>query len=239
LGHSSESKTENTQNQRTERDQSTQASPSSKTSTEALIDWIDRLIQPLGYEVVHLELQSHRQKTLRVFIDFADSRGTTDSGEEKAIGIEDCVAVTRALDEPLDQIPEIEALLHGAYELEVSSPGVDRPLRQAKDFVRFAKREARIHTFRPLTAEEIGNEAYFSKNPKQKNFFGTLLGVSGDKVQLAVSPGPSAEKGKSKRKPKTNKEAETGASAEISIPLPLISKANLEPKFDFGTEEAD
>jgi ribosome maturation factor RimP len=214
LGNTSSSKSENAQ----------------KLSVDTLIEIIDRLIAPLGYEVVHLELQSHRQKTLRVFIDFADAEG-------KTIGIEDCVAVTRALDEPLDQIPEVEAILHGSYELEVSSPGVDRPLRQAKDFKRFADREVRIHTFRPLTAEEVGNSSYFAKNPKQKNFFGTLLGISGDKVQLAVSPGPSAEKGKSKRKPKTNKEAETGTHAEISIPLPLISKANLEPKFDFGSDE--
>ncbi len=206
------------------------AQTSQKTSVDVLIEIIDRLIAPLGYEVVHIELQSHRQKTLRVFIDFAETNG-------KIIGIEDCVAVTRALDEPLDQIPEVEALLHGAYELEVSSPGVDRPLRQAKDFARFAQQEARIHTFRPLTADELGNASYFSKNPKQKNFFGTLLGVSGDKIQLAVSAGPSAEKGKSKQKPKTNKEAETGAGAEISIPLPLISKAHLEPKFDFGSDE--
>jgi ribosome maturation factor RimP len=207
------------------------AMPSGKTSIDVLIEIIDRLIQPLGYEVVHLELQSHRQKALRVFIDFAEAP------ESKTIGIEDCVAVTRALDEPLDQIPEVEAILHGSYELEVSSPGVDRPLRQAKDFKRFAQREARIHTFRPLTEEEMGNASYFAKNPKQKNFFGTLLGISGDRIQLAVSPGPSAEKGKSKRKPKTNKEAETGANAEISIPLPLISKANLEPKFDFGSDD--
>jgi ribosome maturation factor RimP len=206
---------------------------SAHTVIESLIEMIDGLIKPLGYEVVHLEVQSHRQKTLRVFIDFAND------AENKTIGIEDCVAVTRALDTPLDEISEIEALLHGAYELEVSSPGVDRPLRQAKDFKRFAKREARIHTFRPLTADEMGNASYFAKNPKQKNFFGTLLGMSGDKVQLAVSPGPSAEKGKSKRKPKTNKEAETGANAEISIPLPLISKANLEPKFDFGPEDGE
>lgn len=214
MGNLSSSKSENAQ----------------KSSIDTLIEIIDRLIAPLGYEVVHLELQSHRQKTLRVFIDFADA-------EDKIIGIEDCVAVTRALDEPLDQVSEIEALLHGAYELEVSSPGVDRPLRQAKDFKRFADREVRIHTFRPLTADEIGNSSYFAKNPKQKNFFGTLLGMSGDKVQLAVLAGPSAEKGKSKRKPKTNKEAESGTNAEISIPLPLISKANLEPKFDFGSDE--
>lgn len=203
--------------------------------TERLIEIVNQLILPLGYEVVHLELQTHRQKTLRIYVDFADS------ANGKTVGIEDCVVVTRALDEPLDQFPEVEAMFRGAYELEVSSPGVDRPLRQAKDFVRFAGKEIRIHTFRPLSGEEMGNPSYFEKNPKQKNFFGTLSGLAhdekGDRVLLAVSVGPSAEKGKSKRKPKTNKEAAAGANAEISIPLPLISKANLEPQFDFGEED--
>ena len=217
-----------------EADRSSGASQSSyKTSVDALIDRLNGMIALMGYEIVHLEIQSHRQNILRLFIDFVECGK---DGERKIIGIEDCVAVTRALDEPLDQMPEVDALLHGAYELEVSSPGVDRPLRQAKDFVRFAGREARIHTFRPLTVDEMGNASYFAKNPKQKNFFGTVSGFKDDKVQLVVSSGPSAEKGKSKKKSKTNKEADAGAGAEISIPLPLISKANLEPKFEFGPD---
>lgn len=211
--------------------------------SDQLIDAINPLIQTLGYEVVYLEILTHRQKTLRLFIDFKESN------PDKTIGIEDCVKVTKTLDEPLDQVPIVEEVFHGAYELEVSSPGVDRPLRQAKDFSRFAGREVRIHTFRPLKPDEIGNAAYYEKNPRQKNFYGTLSGIDQDRVRLAISAGPTADKGKSSKKSKTNKETEAKTSpeksvgrsgAEISIPLPLISKANLEPKFDFDSslEEA-
>ncbi len=207
--------------------------------TDRLIGAINPLIESLGYEVVYLEILTHRQKTLRLFIDFRVSTA------DKTIGIEDCVRVTKALDEPLDQVPLIEEIFHGAYELEVSSPGVDRPLRQAKDFSRFTGREVRIHTFRPLKPEEIGNPSYYEKNPRQKNFYGTLSGFDQDRVRLAISAGPAASRGKSGKKSKTTKE--NGAKslpeqsgAEISIPLPLISKANLEPKFDFDSslEEA-
>lgn len=207
-----------------------------QTIADKLIEAINPLIQSLGYEVVYLEVLTHRQKTLRLFIDFAQA------SPDKTIGIEDCVRVTKALDEPLEKVQIVEEVFHGAYELEVSSPGVDRPLRQAKDFSRFAGREVRIHTFRPLKPDEIGNASYYEKNPRQKNFYGTLSGIEQDRVRLAISAGPTANPGKSGKKSKTTKEMETKTSlqAEISIPLPLISKANLEPKFDFDSslEEA-
>jgi ribosome maturation factor RimP len=193
---------------------------------DRLIDAISALIAPLGYEVVHLEVQTHRQKLLRLFIDRV-------SGAE-AIGVEDCVTVSRALDEPLDQMSEIEAIFHGAYELEVSSPGVDRPLRQEKDFERFSGREVRIHVFRPLTADETGNPEYLSRNPRQKNFLGVLKGIQNGKVLLVLcnqSPGKEKKKGKAaKRAEAPQNGAEAGE--RLSIPLPLISKANLEPNFD-------
>lgn len=177
-----------------------------------LIEIITPLIAPLGYEVVHVEIQTHRHKVLRLFIDFSETPKAEASGKIPAIGIEDCVKVTKALDEPLDQNSEVEALFHGAYELEVSSPGVDRPLRQKKDYERFAGRSVRLHTFRALSQDEMGNAAYFAKNPKQKNFIGVLKGLSGDRLLLAAG------------------------DAEITIPLPLISKANLEPVFDFDRD---
>ncbi|MGZ3687812.1 MAG: hypothetical protein ACXWPM_12960 [Bdellovibrionota bacterium] len=184
--------------------------PSPHNAQEALIEAISVLIRPLGYEVVHLEVQTHRQKTLRLFIDFQEAR------DGQAIGIEDCVKVTKALDEPLDALPEVNRVFgEGAYELEVSSPGVDRPLRTARDYERFAGRDVRVHVFRPLTADELHNAGYQKKNPKQKNFLGRLMGLRDQKIVLQVA-------------------ATTKSAEEVSIPLPLISKANLEPEFDFG-----
>ena len=205
-----------------------------------LIDRINPLIAGMGYEVVQIEVQTHRQKTLRLFIDF------TTPQEGRSVGIEDCVAVTKSLDEPLDQMPEVEAIFRGNYELEVSSPGVDRPLRTARDFDRFAGREIRIHTYRPLKAEEIGNAAYLDRNPKQKNFYGTLQGFVDNSVRLAIDPtggDPQARKkaggrnGKGKQKPGTDAQAHTNSAEVVAIPLPLISKANLEPKFEFDERE--
>jgi len=201
---------------------------------DKLIDLIAPLVAPLGYEIVHLESLTGRQNILRIFIDHVEGAQTT------PIGIEDCVKVSRALDEPLDQIPEIETVFHGAYELEVSSPGLDRPLRLAQDYNRFSGKEVRIHLYRPLTAEELGNPVYQAKNPKQKNFLGTLMGLQNDKVRLALSAGQNAAKtGSHGKKGKAQKAApNTNSVEEITIPLPLISKANLEPQLgDFEIQK--
>lgn len=195
-----------------------------------LIQLISDWIAPLGYQVVHLEIQSHRQKTLRVFIDFLNS------SESKAIGIEDCVQVSRFLDEKLDQSLEVESVLSGAYELEVSSPGVDRPLRTSADFERFKGKQVRIHVFRPLNSGEIENTEYAEKNPKQKNFLGILKGLQESKVVLSL-PISGKDLKQAKKKGQTKKDVEPITNSEegvtVRIPLPLISKAHLEPDFDF------
>ncbi len=189
----------------------------------------------MGYQVVHIEAQTHRQKTLRIFIDYLEYSG------EKTIGIEDCVRVSRALEETLDQSQEIENIFHGSYELEVSSPGVDRPLRTLQDFERFSDREIRVHVYRALTGDEIENPDYHAKNPKQKNFLGHLLALRGEKIALRISEKGSEmilKKVKSKQKALLNTNSVEGS--EILIPLPLISKAHLEPHFDFdGSDESE
>jgi ribosome maturation factor RimP len=188
------------------------------TASTKVIELIRPLVEPLGYEIVHIEVQNHRQKLLRVFIDRLDGAG---------VGVEDCARVSRALDEPLEQMTEIDALFKGAYELEVSSPGVDRPLRQPKDFTRFAGKEARIHVYRPLTATELGDEGYQQKNPKQKNFLGVLQGLRGESVLLSLESPAEA-----KPRKKNGKAESVRDPVVVTIPLPLIAKANLEPRFD-------
>jgi ribosome maturation factor RimP len=209
---------------------------------QRLIEIVTPLISPLGYEVVHIEVQTHRQKTLRLFIDFAEIPRPDEKGETPAIGIEDCVKVAKTLDEPLDQNAEMNAMFHGAYELEVSSPGVDRPLRQKKDYERFSGRQVRLHTFRALSAEEMGNAAHFEKNPKQKNFIGVLCGLKGESIRLTVNdssadgrPGGKKNKagGPTGKKKKNENLTQKKSENEITIPLTLISKANLEPIFEF------
>ena len=141
-----------------------------KASPQSLLmDKLAPILESLGYELVHLEMQMHHGKVLRIYIDRADPKAVESLG---AIGVEDCANVSRALDEPLEAMPEVDKAFGGTYELEVSSPGVDRPLRKVRDFEKFAGRDARIHTFRPLTADELGNSDYQKRNPKQKNFLG-------------------------------------------------------------------
>jgi ribosome maturation factor RimP len=175
-----------------------------ETSREVL-DLLTPILAPLGYRPIAVEvLNLTKAKKLRVFIDHEPESAT-------AIGIEDCVKVTKTLDVALDQIPRIDAIFKGAYELEVSSPGVERPLFVEQDYVRFVGKRARIHTFRPLTRDELENTTYQEKNPKQKNFLGLLNGLTGDKIQLAIPV--SADR-----------------VERVAIPCSLVTKAHLDPE---------
>jgi len=233
---------------RSSSDLSSPESRSKDLPNNQLIQLISSQIAPLGYQVIYIELLAHPERALRVYIDHLDP------SPDQGIGIEDCVKVSRALDEFLDTNLEIQPLLPSAYELEVSSPGVNRPLRTSNDFQRFAGQEVRIHLFRPLTAEEMGNDLYQGKNSKQKNFLGTLMGFEDNKVRLFISSSggvgkkPGLKSNKKKKPEKSSQTDENSAklttnSAEgnsITIPLPLISKANLEPVFSFeGSDERE
>ena len=181
---------------------------------DRLLERLATLLAPLGYELVHLEVQIHRQKVLRVFIDRLDRSHDEKKG---GIGIEDCTLVSKTLDEPLETMPEIAEIFGTTpYELEVSSPGVDRPLRREEDYLRFAGRKIRLNTFRPLSAEEMENAPYAAQNPRQKNFLGELLGFDSGKVRLKSSIG----------------------GTEVRIPLALVARANLDPDFEWEQESA-
>lgn len=215
----------------------------SNSTQNQLLALIAPKVASLGYAVIHLELECQKQKTLRLYIDHLPnpslSLESNQNGSLKcvAIGIEDCVKVAKGLNDDLDLNPEIQELLPTAYELEVSSPGADRPLRTPEEFAQFAGQDVRIHLFRPLTAEESENSSYQSKNPKQKNFLGTLLGLKDNKVLLSVNQKGSVSKDPTVKNKDKKKAVPTTNSAEelrVAIPLPLISKANLEPHFDFG-----
>jgi ribosome maturation factor RimP len=177
--------------------------PNSKEALEQLQREVENILDPMGYEIVALE-QSNAGKgsggrTLTLFIDF---KGNDDGA--RRIGLDDCVAVNRAVDEFFEATP----LLEGRYNLEVSSPGVERPLRKPADYERFCGRKARLHTFRPLQKEEAENAAYWERNKKQKNFSGILEGLDAGKVKIAVD------------------------GQSVRVPLELISKAHLEAEFE-------
>jgi ribosome maturation factor RimP len=183
-----------------------------KANSREALSQIERdlssLIHSLGYEIVAVELLTAGVRTLRVYIDFLNNG--SDFHTMKRISLEDCMAVNRAIDPYLDET----TLIDGTYNLEVSSPGVERPLKKDADFARFAGNRVRVGTFRPLTGVELNNETYWVKNKKQKNFIGELLGLTVDGGAIRLIP--------------EGYKPANGGPAEVTIPMDLVAKANLD-----------
>jgi ribosome maturation factor RimP len=116
------------------------------------------------------DIQSRREATGHVVRVFIDRPGPSASPEE-SVSIEDCEQVNRELSTILD----VEDPLPFSYTLEVSSPGLDRPLRTSNDYERFAGRLAKI-----VVREPVDN---------QKAFEGRLRGLDGDVVLLEAPNG--------------------------------------------------
>ena len=114
-------------------------------------------IEALGYELIVAEYTTGRGATLRLYVD--SPRGIT---------VDDCEAVSRQVSGVLD----VENPLPGAYTLEVSSPGLDRPLVTAEHFARFVGEEVRFTLKRPRDG--------------QRRFRGDIAAVDGDQVVLSV-----------------------------------------------------
>ena len=191
------------------------------TPEARLISFLENTLESMGYELVSIEILNHREKTLRVFIDKIKSPGNDDG-----VGIEDCVRVTRELDEPLEANADVLAIFKGAYELEVSSPGIDRPLRKPGDYNKFAGEITRLSTFRPLTGDETKATEYSSKNPKQKKFYGIIRGFENESASILFGVIPD-DGIRNKPKPETL----------IRIPLELVQKANLDPEVVYPEED--
>ena len=116
------------------------------------------------------EIQSRREASGHVVRVFIDRPGPSATPEE-SVSIEDCEQVNRELSTILD----VEDPLPFTYTLEVSSPGLDRPLRGAGDYARFAGRLAKV-----VVSEAVNN---------QKAFEGRLRGVEDDAVVLEAPNG--------------------------------------------------
>jgi ribosome maturation factor RimP len=103
-----------------------------------LFGLLEPVVAALGYELVEVEWSSAgRSSVVRVYIDRTDGGG---------IGLDDCERASRAIGAAL----EAEDPVGHEYQLEVSSPGFDRPLRTAAHFARFAGSEARIELAAPI-----------------------------------------------------------------------------------------
>ena len=136
---------------------------------ESIADRARRLLEPVlerdGYELVEVEWGRIAGRwTLRLFVDKAGG-----------VGIDDCQAVSRIVEPILD----VDDLIEPAYDLEVSSPGLDRPLRKPKDFDRYAGQRAQVKTYGPVAGTAPGQAP-------RKSWTGVLKGFDGGAVLLDV-----------------------------------------------------
>jgi len=128
-------------------------------------DIVNPTVTGMGFELVRVAM-SRGGATLQVMIEPADGR---------PMDVEDCATVSRALSAVLD----VEDPVPGAYTLEVSSPGIDRPLTREKDYVRWAGHLARLETTLPVEG--------------RRRFKGTLLGLENGTVRLKLEDGKEAD----------------------------------------------
>ncbi len=101
---------------------------------ESVITLIEPTASGLGYRIVRVRVSGNRRKRLQIMAE------RVSDGE---MGIDDCSRLSRALSPVFDLEDPIPG---GEYDLEISSPGIDRPLMRIEDFERFAGHEAKIET---------------------------------------------------------------------------------------------
>jgi len=132
-----------------------------------VVQKIETLIEPaladMGYELVRVRVTGSQRKTLQIMADRLDGA---------AMGVEDCADISHATSAILD----VEDPITDAYVLEVSSPGIDRPLTKLHHFERYAGFEAKVEMHHMIDG--------------RKRFSGRLLGVEDDKVRLEHDGSP-------------------------------------------------
>ncbi|MBR9814506.1 ribosome maturation factor RimP [bacterium] len=126
---------------------------------DKLITLLEPLVEDLGYELIWVQLAGGEgSQIVRVFIDHADG-----------IDVDDCAKVSREVSGVMD----VEDPIPGNYTLEVSSPGLDRPLVKRAHFEQFAGAQVKLRTYAPSLEG-------------RRRYTGMLKGVAGDEVEIEV-----------------------------------------------------
>jgi ribosome maturation factor RimP len=128
----------------------------------AIAAMIEPSVTAMGYRVVRVVVTSGRRPTLQVMAERLD---------DAAMTVDDCALISHSVSALLDVADPIA----GAYTLEISSPGIDRPLVRAEDYDRFSGYEVKIELSQPIDG--------------RRRFRGRLLGTAGDEVRLAIETG--------------------------------------------------
>ncbi|MFO1430639.1 MAG: ribosome maturation factor RimP [Candidatus Competibacteraceae bacterium] len=127
-----------------------------RQDSHTLREILEPVVSAMGYELIGVEYHPHRGSALlRLYID-----------KEGGVNVDDCRQVSHQVSGVLD----VEDPIPGHYRLEVSSPGLDRPLFAARDFIRFAGHPVRVQLTLPLNG--------------RRKFTGRLVGVRADQVVL-------------------------------------------------------
>jgi ribosome maturation factor RimP len=133
-----------------------------KTSIDRrMAEILTPVIEGMGFEVVRIRLMGGKTKTLQIMVERPDG----------GIEVDDCAEISGAVSAVLD----VEDPLEDAYTLEVSSPGIDRPLTRLKDFETFEGYEAKLETTEMIDG--------------RRRFKGVLAGVEGDEVLINIEEG--------------------------------------------------
>jgi ribosome maturation factor RimP len=130
--------------------------------TNRIAQAIEPSLEAMGYRLVRVVITSGRRPTLQVM---------AERGDDQPMTVEDCAQISHSVSAMLDVADPIAE----AYMLEISSPGIDRPLVRTEDYDRFSGFEARIELARPIEG--------------RKRFRGRLLGTSAGNVRLATETG--------------------------------------------------
>ena len=129
---------------------------------ERIIALIEPAAEELGYRIVRVRLSGLRRKRLQVMAERLS---------DGLMEVEDCATLSRAISPVLDASDPIS----GEYDLEVSSPGIDRPLMRLEDFQRFTGHEAKVETLTMIDG--------------RKRFKGVIAGVDEAAVRLTLAEG--------------------------------------------------
>jgi len=121
---------------------------------------ITPVIEDMGYELVRVRLMAGKTRTLQIMAQRPDG----------GIEVDDCAKISTAISATLD----VEDPLEDAYALEVSSPGIDRPLTRLKDFDDWIGYEAKVETTELIDG--------------RRRFRGELAGTEGDEVLITIDP---------------------------------------------------
>jgi ribosome maturation factor RimP len=135
-------------------------------ASESIADRARRLLEPIivreGFELVEVEWAREGPSwVLRLFVD-----------RPGGVNVDHCQELSRTVETVLD----VEDFIEPAYSLEVSSPGVNRPLRKPEDFQRFAGERAHVKAYAPVDAP----------GGPRKNWTGTLRGFKDGAVEIEV-----------------------------------------------------